>query len=369
MVIVEKKLPGLHGPPMHHLPLFLIDETGMWLLYNEPYLTRLLVHSSNTHVLQLLDPHDFTMLYQMTFPRIARRSAIVGWLMLCGKLYSLTTDTVHVYDINNDRDTFSYVAKIDEGFKQHLMYTPVHYNPRLEQLFANTFGTYFRYNLTSCNSPSDESRLSLVTVFQKWTVQPNYNSELIKMVGELERYTNEQNIFAQVYAANQISRCPAEICQDPNHASSLYCRIKSCATHLKILTDYKQSVVVRRKILQTEFHMHRILEQTTLRTLSLQIAELRHFMDTKFDNLTDEFTDQVDRLTDDLTDQVDRLTDIVTSQLDDLRDELRVRLDDLTDEMRDNFEKLTAEVSKFKGQLGSYFQTLALYDQKRQRLI
>ena len=352
LVIYDKKVPLFNesdlGQHKRLRPVLFIDETGMWLFHRESAINP----QSRDYMLQLIDPHDFRVIYQKTIRRIA--TGRTAWFMLCGKLYCLSSDTVYVYDINNNRNTISYASKVQNSLVRNLMYADVHYNPRMKQLYANMFDRYYRYNLTSCNFPLPESRLSTKSVFHKWTVQPKQEAEYSKLVGQLERYTAERNVFAQTYAANQIARCPTEICWDPDDGASLYCRIKKCAANLKILTDYKQSMVAGRKILQTEFHMHRILEQTTLHELSLQIAELRHFTDRAIHNLTDEFTVKFEYLRDELTYKLDHLTY-----------EMAVRFDELTDELRDKFYKLTAQVNKFKNQLGSYFNTLAQYDKKK----
>ena len=261
----------------------LIDEVGMWVLHTEK--------GSWNAVLTLYDPHNLNEIYTKKLPwELANaHSSNINYFMVCGKLYYVSQDNIEAWDISNWSNTFKYSADLDAMFTQGGSW--LHYNPRLKQFFVGYYDrNVYSFNLTTCYFPSPQSiDLSIIESTFLWAIEPTDlidNDQFTKLVGDLESYTHERDADVQIYAAKEITTCPADICLKPENSSSLSCRIKVCATNLKTLTDYKHTLAAKRKILQTEFHMQQILEQTVLRTVSLQIAELRHFMEMDFDELT-----------------------------------------------------------------------------------
>lgn len=261
----------------------LIDETGMWLLYNsDKYASTL----GLIGVLQLLDPHDFSVIYEKRLPEPLSNNQFA---MVCGKLYELSDRSIKAYDLANSDNTCDFPADIDSVIVSPQ--TWMHYNPRLKQFFVgNDAIKDHRFNISTCSGKFPQAvDLSLINSTFLWALVPNSltnNTQYIKMLAQLNRYLNDLDTGAQVDALNQVTTCSAgSHCVHPENRKSLYCRLKACADSLKVLTDYRHRRNVRKKILQTEFHMRTILEQRTLRSLSMQIKDLKHFGKMEFTNL------------------------------------------------------------------------------------
>ena len=290
--------------PSHDL---FVDETGMWLLYNGK--------NGGNAVLELLDPHDLSAIYKKTLPFQTGNGYSqypTRYFMMCGKLYAMRNDSIQAWDTSNANNTFNYKAKVNPNLVGG-HYWP-HYNPRLKQLFLCMVTENSRFNVSTCSSRFPISPdFSLINSTFLWSITPTSLTDTghyTKLVEELERYANIANVDVQINASNLITTCPAEFCLNPENRTSLFCRIKTCATTLRVMADYKKTLTGKRKILQTGFHMQQILEQNVLRAIALKISELRHF----------------------------------TSM---------------------GFEELKTAISKIKNDLGNYFNKLAKYDEQK----
>ena len=266
--------------PTHYL---LIDEIGMWLLYNSK--------KEGNAVLELLDPHDLSAIYKKSLPfrtnSTIQYSGNIQYFIICGKLYAVTKDSIHAWDTRNTNNTFHYKAKIDQNLGNGLNWP--HYNPRLKQLFLCMDDKNSRFNVSTCSSRFPLSPdVSVINSTFLWAITPTSLTDTghyTKLVEELERYTNNANVDVQINASNLITTCSAEVCLNPENRTSLFCRIKSCASSLRVMADYKKTSTAKRKILQTKFHMQQILEQKALRTLALKIFELRQFTSMEFEEM------------------------------------------------------------------------------------
>ncbi len=258
----------------------LIDETGMWLLNKYNY---------GNAVLELLDPHDLSTVYEKTMPFQLSYADYndVLYFMLCGKLYIASLDNIQAWDISNMANTFNYKAKVAPNLAGRNFWP--HYNPRLKQFFVATSDKNYRFKVSTCSSRFPLSlNLSIINSTFLWSITPtslNDTGHYTKLVEELERYTNNANVDVQIAASNLITTCHAEFCRIAENSTSLFCRIKSCASSLRVMADFKKTLTAKRKILETEFHMQQILQQTTLRTIALKIADLRLFTQMEFDQL------------------------------------------------------------------------------------
>ncbi|KAJ8298900.1 hypothetical protein KUTeg_022960 [Tegillarca granosa] len=285
----------------------LVDNSGLSILYQT---------TSIKYVIEKINLNDLSVQSHKTLGNLGTS---IRPLLICNKLYVIPVTAnlqeltiTKAFDLNNFKNRQNYVIKMSH-FKLSL-HSWIHYNPSSEEIFVGHPTQNSKIlKVLKCEypyPPSNTIDLSRIESTFLWSLVPSEHNHKLHILHKLNSFFSLIDPKPLHYISSMLMKCPPKTCHDSHKKNKSYCRMKSLIISLKIYSNYRQIKFLNkpRKRLHVYFKLQKLLEQQKLSTISSQISSLEH-------------------------------------------------------STKSSFLQLKKQISSFRSSIGTYFHTLAQYDQ------
>lgn len=259
----------------------LVDETGLYILYR-----------SSSHSYAVMSKINMTDLTSISTQTISYLDMNLRLILICGKLYLLPVmadsrnlTLTKAFDLNNSQNTFNYNITLVE----HLPNDPnswLYYNPAREEILIGWPNRdSIKFKVEKCYIPFPQSTtidFSKINSTFIWSLVPGTLEQKAEMVENLDYYFKLTDFQSLKYVSSLLIRCPPRVCNDITYQKDEYCRIKSLIFSLKMYSDYRNPTIPSRKRIQVYFSMVKLLEQQNFKSISSKLNGLQGFMNKNF---------------------------------------------------------------------------------------
>lgn len=254
----------------------LVDRSGLSVLYRS---------ASSKYIIEKINLRNLSPRSQMIIEDLGTSIRV---LLICNKLYVIPVapnqhelKITKAIDLKNPKNRQNFVIKMTVHFK-NVFHNWIHYNPRLEEIFVgNPNRNSQTMKVLKCEYPFPISKtldLSRIESTFLWSLVPSEHNHKSHMLSKLESYFKLIDPKQLDYISGMLIKCPPKTCHDSHSSDKVYCRMKSLITSLKIYSDYRQpknTLTKPRKRLQVYFKLHKLLEQQKLTAISSKINSLQ----------------------------------------------------------------------------------------------